>query len=118
MIDDGRLGVVESRFADIIWKNEPIKSGELVKICDVELDWRKSTTYTVLKKLCDKGLFQNVKGLVTAVVTKERFYELQGETIVNAAFDGSLAGFVAEYAKNNPLSQEEIDAIVKQLTEK
>lgn len=59
IMEDIRLGVIESHFADIIWQHEPLSSGELVKICGEELGWKKSTTYTVLKKLCDKGIFQN-----------------------------------------------------------
>ena len=61
---DIELGEVQAKFADIIWKREPIASGELTKICEKELGWKKSTTYTVLKKLCEKGIFQNVNGTV------------------------------------------------------
>ena len=68
-MSDIKLGVVESHFADIIWKNEPLSSGELVKICEEELDWKKSTTYTVLKKLCERGLFQNQRGVVTSLIS-------------------------------------------------
>ena len=76
---DMKLGVVESHFADIIWNNEPLSSGELVKICEEELEWKKSTTYTVLKKLCERGLFQNQSGVVTSLISKEEFHSLQSE---------------------------------------
>ena len=68
-MEDMKLGVVESRFADLIWMNEPIASGELVKLCLKELEWKKSTTYTVLKKLCEKGIFQNEGGQVTSLIS-------------------------------------------------
>ncbi|MBR6399164.1 MAG: BlaI/MecI/CopY family transcriptional regulator, partial [Lachnospiraceae bacterium] len=66
---DIELGEVQAAFADIIWAHEPVGSGELVKICEKELGWKKPTTYTVLRKLCEKGLFKNEGGLVTALVS-------------------------------------------------
>ena len=60
-----KLGIVEAQFAELIWEREPIASGELVKLCEKELNWKKSTTYTVLKKLCERGIFQNKDGVVT-----------------------------------------------------
>ena len=71
---DYELGAVQERFADLIWANEPVTSGELVKLCEEEFQWKKSTTYTVLRKLCDKGLFQNVDGIVSSLISKEEFY--------------------------------------------
>ena len=61
-MDEIKLGIVEEKFADLIWQNEPIPSGELVKLCEKELNWKKSTTYTVLRKLCERGLFKNENG--------------------------------------------------------
>ena len=66
-MSDMKLGVVESQFADIIWENEPLSSGELVRLCKERLSWKKSTTYTVLKKLCEKGIFQNMEGKVSSL---------------------------------------------------
>ena len=65
-MDGYKLGVVETRFAELIWQHEPLTSGELVKLCEQELQWKKSTTYTVLKKLCERGIFQNEGSVVTA----------------------------------------------------
>ena len=72
-MDEMKLGVVEAKFADIIWQNEPLTSGELVKLCDKELNWKKSTSYTVLKKLCDRGIFKNERSVVTSLISKEDF---------------------------------------------
>lgn len=106
-----KLAEVESRFADIIWSNEPIASGELAKICERELTWKRTTTYNVLRKLCDRGIFQNVNGIVSSLVSKQEFYAAQGETIVEEAFDGSLPAFIAAFTKRKALSAEEISEI-------
>lgn len=108
---DMKLGVVESRFADLIWQHEPIASGELVKLCEKELEWKKSTTYTVLKKLCEKGIFQNEDGTVTSLIAKEDFYAIQSEQFVKETFDGSLPAFVAAFTKRQTLSDEEVQVL-------
>lgn len=108
---DMKLGVVETRFADIIWDNEPLTSGELVKLCEEALGWKKSTTYTVLKKLCDKGIFQNEKGTVTARISKQELQGLQSEQFVSETFEGSLPAFIAAFASSKQLSKEEIKEI-------
>lgn len=110
-MDEMRLGVVETRFADIIWQNEPIASGELVKLCEAELGWKKSTTYTVLKKLCERGIFQNEKGIVTSLITKEEFNSRQSEKFIEETFDGSLPAFIAAFTKRKKISEKEIDEI-------
>lgn len=115
MNDELRLGYVESRFADIIWKNEPLSSGELVKLCEGELKWKKSTTYTVLRKLCDRGIFKNENGKVESLMTKDEFYAIQSEKFVEEAYDGSLPAFVAAFASRKALSDEEIKAIQKMI---
>ncbi len=103
-----RLGEVEMRFADIIWKNEPLSSGELVKLCEKELNWKKSTTYTILHRVCERGLFQNEGGRVTSLVTKEEFFAGQSEQFIDDAFHGSLPGFLAAFTKRRKLSEKEI----------
>lgn len=103
-----KLATVESKFADIVWGNEPIKSRELVKICETRLEWKRTTTYTVLKKLCDRGIFQNVDGLVSSIITRDDFYALQGEKIVDEAFNGSLPAFIAAFTKRKSLTKNEI----------
>ena len=94
---DMELGVVQERFADLVWANEPVASGELVKICEKELEWKKSTTYTVLRKLCEKGLFQNEDGIVTSLISKEDFYSAKSKQIVEDSYSGSLPAFVAAF---------------------
>ncbi len=106
-----KLGAVESRFAEIIWQNEPLTSGELVKLCETELQWKKSTTYTVLKKLCERGIFQNSGGTVTSLVSKQEFYAVQSEKFVDETFEGSLPAFFAAFTKRKKLSTEEISQI-------
>ena len=92
-----KMGVVESRFADIIWANEPLHSRELVKLCEKELNWNRSTTYTVLRKLCERGIFQNNGGMVSSVLSRNEFYAVQSEQFVDEAFEGSLPAFIAAF---------------------
>ena len=107
-MEETKLGVIESRFADLIWDHAPLTSGELVKLCQAELNWKKSTTYTVLKKLCDQGLFRNDGGTVTVVVSKEDFHAMQSERVVEETFAGSLPAFLAAFTSRKKLSEEEI----------
>ena len=97
-MDETRLGAVEARFADIIWQNAPLSSGELVRICAQQLEWKKSTTYTVLKKLCERGIFQNQEGTVTPLISRRDFYARQSQRFVEENFDGSLPSFIAAFA--------------------
>ena len=105
------LGAVQERFADIVWANEPIGSGELVKICEKELKWKKPTTYTVLRKLCEKGILQNKDGIVTSLISKDDFYSAKTEQIIEESFSGSLPAFVAAFISKKKLSKEEADEI-------
>lgn len=114
---DMELGVVQERFADIVWDNEPIASGDLVKICEKELEWKKSTTYTVLRKLCDKGLFKNDDGTVTSLISKEEFYSAKSKQIVDDSYSGSLPAFVAAFISNKKLTAKEADEIQKMINE-
>ena len=106
-----KLGAVESRFADLVWNAEPLSSGELVKLCEKELSWKKSTTYTVLKKFCERGIFQNSGGIVSSRLSRQEFYSAQSEKFVDDAFDGSLPAFIAAFTKRKALSAEEIAEI-------
>ena len=108
---DLHLGAVEEKFADIIWENEPLHSRDLVKLCDEQLDWRKSTTYTVLKKLCDRGIFQNNGGMVSSVLSKEEFNNLQTAQFVDKTFNGSLPAFIAAFTSEKKLSKKDIKEI-------
>ncbi|WP_443662861.1 BlaI/MecI/CopY family transcriptional regulator [Dysosmobacter sp.] len=116
-MDDTKLGVIESRFADLIWAHEPLTSGELVKLCQEELTWKKSTTYTVLKKLCDRGLFRNDGGTVTAAVSREEFHARQSKRFVEETFDGSLPAFLAAFTSRKKLTREEIRQLQKLIDE-
>lgn len=110
-MDNYKLGVVEQQFAELIWCNEPIASGELVKLSLKALEWKKSTTYTVLKKLCDKGIFKNENGAVTSLISRDDFFALQSKNFVDEAFEGSLPAFIAAFTKKKPLSEKEITEI-------
>ena len=110
-MDEMKLGLVESRFADIIWAHEPLSSRELVALCQRELEWKKSTTYTVLKKLCERGIFQNIGGIVTSQISRADFYAMQSEKFVDETFDGSLPAFLAAFTKRKTLSAQEIAQI-------
>ena len=107
-MDDLRLGAIESRFADIIWDNAPLGSGELVKLAAQELGWKKSTTYTVLKKLCERGLFRNEGGTVSVQLTCEEFHAMQSERFLDETFSGSLPAFIAAFSTRKKLSEEEL----------
>ena len=109
------LGEVQARFADIVWAHAPVPSGELVKLCEKELHWKKPTTYTVLRKLCEKGLFENTDRLVKAKITREQFYSAQSEQFVEESFSGSLPAFIAAFTARKPLSSAEADEIVKMI---
>lgn len=106
-----KLGIVEAQFAELIWTNEPIASGELVKLCEKELNWKKSTTYTVLKKLCERGIFQNNDGIVTSQLTRDEFNAVQSEQFVEDTFEGSLPAFLAAFTSRKTLSKEEVEEI-------
>lgn len=106
-----RLGDMEMKFAEIIWKMAPIASGELVKICAVELSWKKSTTYTMLKRLCIRRIFENSNGTVKVLITKEDFLGAQGEEYIDTSFNGSLPKFIATFTKRRKLSSKDIDEL-------
>lgn len=110
-MEEMKLGLVESRFADIIWANEPLSSRELVRLCQENLEWKKSTTYTVLKKLCERGIFQNKDGVVTSLISKADFYAMQSERFVEETFEGSLPAFLAAFTKRKALTAQEIAEI-------
>ena len=114
-MNDIKLGIVEERFADIIWQNEPLSSGKLVELCNEKLDWKKSTTYTVLRKLCDKGIFINQNGCVSSLISKNEYYALQSERFVDETFKGSLPAFIAAFVSRKSLSTAEIKEIQKMI---
>ena len=106
-----KLGLVEARFADIIWENEPLSSATLVKLAEKELGWKKSTTYTVLKRLSQRGLFQNQAGIVSALLSRDEYFAAQSEQFVEETFNGSLPAFVTAFTTRKSLSEEEINQL-------
>lgn len=110
-----QLGIIEAKFADIIWNNEPITSTELVKICQTEFNWKRTTTHTVLRRLCDKGLFQNDRGKVTSLLSRENFYSLQSKKYIDDTFNGSLPAFISAFTQNTTISREEAEEIRKMI---
>ena len=106
---DIQMGVIESRFADMIWEREPITAAELAKLSEQTLKWKKTTSYTVLKRLCEKGIFKNENGKVTSLISRERFYSLRSERFVDDAFEGSLPAFLAAFTSGKRLTEEEVD---------
>lgn len=116
-MEELKLGLVESKFADIIWKHAPISSRELVTLCEKELTWKKSTTYTMLKRLCERGIFHNADGTVIVLISKEEFASAQSEKFVEDTFGGSLPAFVAAFTRRKQLSDADIAEIQKMIAE-
>lgn len=106
-----QLGPVESRFADIIWQHAPVTSSQLVKLGEAEMGWKRTTVHTVLRRLCDKGLFQNDGGLVTVRITREDFYARQSLQYVEDSFHGSLPAFIAAFTQGRKLTGAEVEAL-------
>lgn len=112
-MNEYKLAQGEAKFANLIWRHEPITSMELVKLCEKEMDWKKSTTYTVLKKLCDKGIFQNKNTLVTSLISKDEFYGKQSRRFVEDIFGGSLPKFLTAFIGGNSLSDRQAEELKK-----
>lgn len=108
-----RLGTAEAKFANMIWDNEPISSGDLAKLANKEFEWKKTTSFTVLKRLCERGLFQNQNGTITSLISREEFYARHSEMYVEEAFSGSLPAFLTAFGRRKKLTDKEIDEIRK-----
>lgn len=102
-----QLGVIEARFADLIWSREPVTTSELVKLAQQAFQWKRTTTHTVVKRLCEKGLFQNQKGTVTSLISREQFEAMQSRNFVEDTFGGSLPAFLAAFTQGSSLTPEE-----------
>lgn len=102
-----KLYDAEYKFVSLIWENEPVNSTELVKLCLKELGWKKSTTYTVLRKLCERGILQNENATVTSLVKREEVQKFESEALIEKAFDGSLPQFLTAFLDNKKISQKE-----------
>ena len=114
---DLTMGAVESRFAALIWENEPITAAELAKLADRELNWKKTTAYTALKRLCEKGIFQNDRGTVTSVLSREEFRARQSRRFLEDNCGGSLPAFIAAFTKIGALSPGDLAEIRRMLDE-
>ncbi|MBR6812107.1 MAG: BlaI/MecI/CopY family transcriptional regulator [Oscillospiraceae bacterium] len=110
-MSDLRMGTAEARFADIIWEREPITSGQLAKIGADEFNWKKSTSHTVLRRLCERGLFKNENGTVTSLISRSDYYARHSEQYVAETFGGSLPAFLAAFGTRRKLSSKEIDEL-------
>lgn len=106
-----RLGAVESRFADIIWSRGTLSTNELIKLAESELEWKRTTTYTVLKRLCSRGIFETKDGIVNVLISKNEFYSKKSEQIVHNDFGGSLPAFIAAFTLRKNLTDKEIEEI-------
>lgn len=102
------LSESEMAFARIVWDNEPIRSGDLVKLCNEAFGWKKSTTYTVLKNLCTEGIFQNENAVVSSKISREQYLAKESAQIVDTRFDGSISKFVTAFAGRKKLSARQI----------
>ena len=102
-----QMGVVESKFADIIWRTAPVTSSQLVKLGETEMGWKRTPVHTVLRRLWDKGLCRNDGGVVTARITRDEFYARQSRQYVADSFHGSLPAFIAAFTQGRRLTEEE-----------
>ena len=116
-MSDLRLGAVEARFADIVWAGAPLSTAELVKRCEKALQWKRTTTYTVLKRLCGRGIFKLEDGTVTVLIGREEFYARKSAEFVEDSFKGSLPAFFAAFTSGKKLSQKDIDELQAMIDE-
>lgn len=116
-MEEYKLGIMEMRFAQLIWEHEPVSSGELVRLCEGEFEWKKSTTYTMLRRLCQRGIFCNENGMVVSMMSREEFDALQSEKFVEEKFSGSLPRFLAAFTMRNKLSDKDIDELMALIEE-
>lgn len=105
----------EYRFCLILWEHEPVTAVELVKLCRERLAWKKSTTYTVIKRLAEKGILQNINGIVTSLVSKDEAQAYEIDELVEKKFEGSLPAFIAAFTKHRKLSEDEIDEVQRMI---
>lgn len=112
-----KLGEMEERFAELIWEREPIPSGELAKLCEAAFSWKRTTTYTMLKRLCDRGIFVNENGAVSARMSREEFQAAKGKQFIEENFEGSLPRFLVAFSKRNKLGKKEIAELKRLIDE-
>jgi len=116
-----KLFDAEYKFMSIVWAREPVNSTELTRICEKELGWKKPTTYSMIKKLCERGIMQNEKATVTTLIAREDVQKYEAEVFVNRIFDGSIPSFITSFLQDKELSEEEaqnIKAMIDGVTKK
>lgn len=106
-----KLGEMEKRLADLIWANAPMTSKKLTELCADAFGWKRTTTYTMLKRLCDRDIFANENGTIIVVMEKEDFTLAQSQNFINETFDGSLPMFLTLFSKNKTMKKEDIDRL-------
>ncbi|GGG65431.1 BlaI/MecI/CopY family transcriptional regulator [Paenibacillus radicis (ex Gao et al. 2016)] len=111
MMNNLKLCESDYRFMLVVWENEPVASGQLVTLCADKLGWKKPTTYTVLRKMCEKGLVKNEDTIVEAIVPKEQVQAYESEHFIERAFEGSLPQFLVSFFGNKTLSKKEADEL-------
>ena len=112
-----KLGEMEQRCADMIWEQAPMASGALAKLCEEAFGWKRTTSYTMLKRLCERGIFANQGGTVTVLMSKEEFQAAQGEQFLNENFNGSLPQFLLAFSRRKKLSGQEVEELKKLIEE-
>lgn len=112
-----KLTETEEKFAELIWMNEPILSGDLVKLSEIKMNWKKSTTYTVLKKICEKGIFKNENAVVSSLIKKDEYYAKQSISFVEDTFGGSLPKFLTAFIGSKKLSKNQAEELKKLIDE-
>ena len=112
-MNDFKIGSAGAHFADLIWENEPITSGQLAKLGEEKFEWKKTTSFTVLKRLCERGMFQNQNGVVTSLISREEFYARHSEQYVEETFGGSVPAFLAAFSKRKKFTEQEIEELQK-----
>lgn len=117
MVKSTKMGTMEARFAQIVWDNAPMTTRRMVELCEQELNWARTTTYTVLKKFCDKGIFQMEKKMVTVLVSRDEFNAMRSEELVMDAFGGSLPAFFVAFGSRKKLTDQEIEELHKLIDE-
>ena len=110
-MDTPKIFESEYRFCEILWENEPVSSSALVRLCSEQLEWKKSTTYTVIRRLSERGVLKSEDAVVTSLVSKEEVLTAESTEVVEKTFSGSLPSFIAAFTRKKPLTQKEIDEI-------
>lgn len=115
IMDTPKVFESEYRFCLILWENEPIKSSKLVELCKEQLGWKPTTTYTVIKRLSERGVLKNENTVVTSLVSKDEVQDAELNEMVEKTFEGSLPAFIAAFTKHQKISDKEIDAVQKMI---